>query len=199
VDVDPGRRGALSGKRAPKRGKATPKAVERDYRMWEAVELYKRGGSTEAEIAEKLGVSQKTISRDLERARAELLRKTTAGADEMRAAAYGRLEAVIREAYAGFERSKVQRLRREQATHSSPGRGKNAAALARTDARVVSEDRDGEPRWLAVIVDAIDKQAKMLDLYPRKSGDDAPGGGDASEVDPRFAGDVILIPVVEKS
>jgi transcriptional regulator with XRE-family HTH domain len=73
-------------------------------RQQQVAELHKKGWS-QAAIADRLKVTQPTVSSDLKKIRAEWLRSTVRDFDLARAQELQKIELIEREAHAGWDRS----------------------------------------------------------------------------------------------
>ncbi len=112
-------------------------------------------------IAQAVGVrSIGTIANDVEALRAkwhdQAWRTYDAHVDEMLA----RIETVETEAWAAWERSKSQ----QGTTATKIVREGNADAPSREEASDRRQDRDGDPRFLTIILECQDRRARILGL-----------------------------------
>ena len=140
---------------------------------------------TQAEIGRSMGVSQMQISLDL---RTLLERWRRAALDDtgtLVAAQRASLMEVVREAYAEWERSKVDRTEetRERVANESAGGDKSAAAKspvgARTKLRATTRTQPGlgNPAYLSVVLAALSDERLLLGLNrPTKIAPTSPDG-----------------------
>lgn len=133
--------------------------ADREERAWRL----RVAGKTEHEIASELGMSQPGVSRLLDRVEQRVLREHKTLVLRLKAREHGVLELVRREALAGYERSRRQ-AGSSTTTVSSDADGKGAGG------RLVkkTEDRDGDPAWLAVILQTHDRVAALWGLQSPK-------------------------------
>jgi transcriptional regulator with XRE-family HTH domain len=130
------------------------KADEIRCRRAEVSRLLLRGW-TQLEIAERLGVSQKTISGDAKAARAEWAEATVTSIGPVVEAELALLLEVEREAWAGWERSKEDiREHVERVTDSGP---------EHTDKRI---GRLPDPRYLQRIMEARERISVLQGVEP---------------------------------
>ncbi len=138
--------------------KRTP--IEREDDLRQIAMMYLQG-KTQAAIGALLGLSQKQISYDLADIRARWRKETTYNLDEHKAQELARLDAIERECWIAWEKSKNNRVRikRERdLTLDIP--------MSRLTREV--EKRDGNPAFLAGVMSCIQERCKLLGLYPVK-------------------------------
>lgn len=153
----------------------TPAQIE--YDRAETARLLRRGFSTH-KIAERLGRSSETTHRDAVAIRAEWAARRKHSTDEHFGRMLDALDELENEAWEAWERSKVaaERTRSESSEDDIPARGSGAKATPATTvtkrkAVVDRRHRDGDPRFLEVIMSCQERRAKLLglDAPPRKS------------------------------
>jgi hypothetical protein len=131
-------------------------------------------GQTQFVIAKEVGVNQSTVSRDLEAIRAEWRGSALRDFGERQAEELARIDKLETEAWAAWHRSKLpsevttaERVVDEENT--APAKSVVTADLpaappARTKATKRVENRDGDPRFLAVVHDCIKRRCELLGL-----------------------------------
>jgi DNA-binding CsgD family transcriptional regulator len=124
-------------------------------------------GKTEYEIAAELGMSQPGVHRLLERVEKRVIAESKQLVLRLKAREHGVLEMVRREALAGYERSK--RPRGKSVTTAVPNQPGQATSVQATKIVRESQDSDGDPAWLAVLLQTHDRMATLWGLQsPRK-------------------------------
>jgi len=133
--------------------------ADRDEQAWRL----RVAGKTEFEIAQALNMSQPGVHRLLDRVEQRVLREHKQLVLRLKAREHGVLELVRREALAGYERSRKEATS-NTTTVSSDADGKGAGG------RLVkkTEGRDGDPAWLAVILQTHDRVANLWGLQSPK-------------------------------
>ena len=152
--------------------KKTKFQKERDREQ--TADMYLRG-MRQSDIAEKLGVSQQQISRDLKTIQKQWRELTTINLDEAKQKELARIDQVEREYWTEWERSRDERTktRKEKAL---VGDGETA----RGKATIETEERLGDPRYLQGVQWCITKRCEVLGL-------NAP-----TKVDSSQTGDVLI-------
>ncbi len=107
----------------------------------------------QAAIARELGVSQATISNDLKAIRKEWMKSRLRNTDEAIMEEVKSLEVVEREAWDGWQRS-------QKPAETTRIIQKNGEKRAEKTVR----ERTGDPRFLRVVLSAIEKRHKLLGL-----------------------------------
>jgi hypothetical protein len=105
--------------------------------------------------------SHRTISRDMKIIRRWWRMKVARKYDVHIGLMAARLERVLDEAWSAWERSKLPR----ESTRSRTSKGRQGDSTA---AELKKEQRDGNPKFLELIVKTIDKLCELLDLYPAR-------------------------------
>lgn len=145
---------------------AQPEKVDDEEKATRAIELYRRGGLTQTQVARLVGVNQKTVSRYIKRAREEWLARRGAAANELIQESLQRCEAIIAEAWTGWERSLTDETSRTETTVE----GAEEVAEKQPKRKTVTvADGRGDPRFLAVIAEQNKERAKIMGLYPKQS------------------------------
>jgi hypothetical protein len=115
-------------------------------RRAEVLRLY-RLGVRQSDIARQLGLSgsagEMVVSRDLAAVRRDWKASACRDFDTEKGRLLNELDAVKKEAWAAWERSKQPSRRRK------------------------GEEREGNPRFLAVLIDTLDREAELMGLKPR--------------------------------
>lgn len=128
-------------------------------------ELYLQGW-LQVDIAQDVGIDQSTVSRDLKAIRDEWLKSTLVDFNEAKAKELARIDAVEVEAWAAYERSKGKR---EVTTQESAAVG-DGEDNARQKVQIRTEDRDGDPKWLEIVLKCSEQRRKILGIdAPTKS------------------------------
>lgn len=113
-------------------------------------------GATQADIAAALGIDRSTVSRDLAAVRAQWLAASVRDFDAQRAEELAKIDAVEREFWAAYERSKVTK----EITLTEKRDGERAS----THARVQREPRDGSAVYLDGVLRCIERRCRLLGL-----------------------------------
>lgn len=109
-------------------------------------------GMSQYEIAAKIGVSQRTVGRDLAEIGAAWLKGALVGVDAVRAVEVARMERLIAMAVAGYQRSVQDKQRTKRVTGSRKG--------DRTE--TTTEGQAGNPGFLRVIKECSERIAALL-------------------------------------
>jgi hypothetical protein len=112
-------------------------------------------GEYQSAIAVALGIDQATVSRDLAAIRAAWLASAIRDFDAARAQELAKVDAVEREYWTAWERSKLDK---EIATQEAGGDGKKKKISLR------KEGQSGNPAYLAGILTCIERRCKILGL-----------------------------------
>lgn len=130
-------------------------AAEKDRHRREIAKLYFRmDGSklTQTQIAEQLGISQATVSRDVSYLRSQWRREAKDQVKRGQGDALARYREIYGEAWRGYEESK---------TSSTETKGKEMGA----DMNVTTTNKNaGDPRFLSLALHAVDKEVDLLGL-----------------------------------
>lgn len=155
------------------RRNVTTDAVALEARRTRAIDLYLRA-MTQHEIAEELGVSQKTVSRDIERAREEWRDARKLSIDEWKERELRRIDAIERAAWAGWERSlstkRVQHQESRLGARTAPAKGQAVGDPPVTGGsiKVRQEEQAGNPAFLERVGWCVDQRCKILGLIAPK-------------------------------
>lgn len=122
-------------------------------RQERVADLYLQG-FTQKQIAVRLVVHQSTISRDLAHVRAEWKASRIRDFDELQTIEIEKIDRVEREAWAAWERSKLDLRKRSKTTGEDGG-----AVIKREVIR-----RDGDPRFLAIVERCIERRCALMGL-----------------------------------
>ncbi len=126
-------------------------------RRREAARLY-REGHTQAAIADRLGVHQGTVSKDLEAVRAEWAAAAAADVGVVKARELAKLDAMEAELWEAWRRSVGEHVKQTRTTTPGPG------DTVRVEVSEVREELAGDPRYLAQIRDCVERRCKILGL-----------------------------------
>jgi len=123
-------------------------------------------GCTQSTIAEKLGVMQATISKDIEGIRKAWHESQIRDFDAARTLQVERLRQVSREAWAGYERS-------QQPAQMATVNGDNGSGKAKRTVR----HQYGDPRFLDIVLKSIEAEDQLMGLNaPTKIAPTTPDG-----------------------
>lgn len=153
--------------RAAKREEVSPHQLYMEKRRREVEDLYLREYS-QARIAEELRdkgwdkVSQKTVSRDLERLRDEWKEARLVELSVQKERELAKIDAVERTAWSSFEQSKRVVVTTKAARSA---RGKESALMTGGTRTV---DGPGDHAFLAVVLKCIEERCKILGHYAPK-------------------------------
>lgn len=129
-------------------------------RVAEVLKLTRRG-FTQTQIARRIGITRQCVNKIL----AASVKRTAKEIDKDRAHLIAqhvdKIDESIREAYGEWERSK-QEAKKET---SKLGENEKGGTFEIVEAK---EWQCGDPRYLAVIIKALDQRAKILALFPEK-------------------------------
>jgi hypothetical protein len=152
--------------------RAEARVTERRHRV---AQLY-LGGKVQHEIATELGTSQQLISQDLRRITQAWETRMTEFLTRQKAIAAAQIEWAMREAAAGWERSKEAR----EITETEATEGEGQAARRKAKRRL--EGSVGNPAFLSAYQKGIDQMATLLGLNaPQKVAPTSPSGAEAWE------------------
>ena len=139
-----------------KRNRRSPSQIARDRRR--IADAYLRG-CLQADIAIELGLSEATISRDLQVLHGEWLKSGLIDYNRAKAQELAKVDALEREYWGAWERSKGKAIRMR-------GQKKvNGQTIVNT---TEADNRDGDSRFLAGVQWCIERRCKILGI-------DAPG------------------------
>lgn len=129
-------------------------------RIVQVLKLTNRG-FTQSEIARQIGVTKQRVNAILKAHVQRTAKEISEQRELLIAKEISKIDEVIKEAYGEWERSKLD------AEKESEELGQNEKGDTYKLAKV-KQGQCGDPRYLAVIVQAIDKRVKLLGLYPEK-------------------------------
>ena len=149
-------------------------------RRYEAHRL-RCAGWTLKEIGDRLGVSHTMVSKYLKAIRLSIHRATAAEASVHVAREFGHLDLIIKDAYDAWMKSRADRTEEEIHTaarqrQANPNEPSSPAEL-NTRRKEKRMKRDGDPRFLAIALKAIETRAKMLGLLTPDDRTRVPDGG----------------------
>lgn len=134
--------------------KRTPMQREDDLRQ--IVTLYLQG-HTQVQIGEMLGLSNQQISYDLATVRKRWQQQTVYNLDEHKARELARLDTVERAAWRGWDRSQRPGVKKNWHVTGDPE--------VATWKAIEMTRRDGDPRYLTIVMDCVHERCKILGLY----------------------------------
>lgn len=129
---------------------------EMRQRRRQAASLWLRG-VPQSHIAQQLGVSAKTIARDLQATRREWVETRVTDWEQAREIELHKLDALEREAWEAWDRSQ-----RPAETNKVSGSGTDLTEKRRGEK--ISHNRTGDPRYLDVVVRCIDRRCALLGI-----------------------------------
>lgn len=115
------------------------------------------GNPSQAQIAEKLGIDQATVSRHLKEIREEWKQSALNDMTQIIARELSKLDALEDEALVEWERSKKNF---EKTTVEKGGRGTSIVEMEKTE----EYEQTGDPRYLSVIISIQERRAKLLGM-----------------------------------
>jgi len=127
--------------------------------------LMAQGATNQFTIMAQLGMEptqQRTVARDMVIIRRWWRMRIAKKYDNHVALMVARLDRVLDEAWAAWERSKQPR---ESSRSRTSRRGQ---AMESTAAELKKEQRDGNAKFMELIIRTIDKLCELLDLFPAK-------------------------------
>jgi predicted transcriptional regulator len=143
--------------------------AQRTKDLERTAELYLRG-VRQSEIAEQMGVSQQTVSNDLQALYAEWRESALVDMDAAKSRELARIDELERTYWAEWEKSQTRR----EVTQTKKSEGKEA----RSEASVRREDRLGDPRYLAGVQWCIERRCAILGINaPTKMAHTGADGG----------------------
>jgi hypothetical protein len=141
---------------------------ERESHLEQVTEMYLRG-KFQSEIAVALKISQPQVSYDVAIIQKRWRESSLVNWDEARAKELERIDSLEREYWAAWEASKTERTKKRQ----------RKGATGAIDASIETEQRDGNPAFLAGVIACIDRRCKILGLdAPTKIAPTTPDGND---------------------
>jgi hypothetical protein len=155
----------------------TPEQVRRD--RVKIAELYAKG-TYQHVIADEISkqypftLSRSLIAKELGKIYLDWQRRADEAIGKVKARQLAAIDAVERTAWERFEASMKPAERTQQERESGEtapdSAGKKLATASKSKARVVKENRDGDPRWLDLVLKCVERRCKILGI-------DAPSRG----------------------
>lgn len=128
------------------------------------------GRKSQAWMAEQLGVSQMTISKDLKEIQKRWVESTLVNWDEEKNKCLAKLDFIEKEAIEAWERSKADEIA-TSATVTESGdedtKGKKKPPAKRVSRHSLKK-REGSDQWLRLVLSCVQERAKLFDLYVTK-------------------------------
>jgi len=127
-------------------------------------ELYIKG-VYQSVIAAELGLDQSQISRDLKAIQAEWIKNTTLDLDHFKGKEIAKIDQVERTAWEGYTRS-LEKFKSTITTGRDITEDKETGKVTASnkDQVVKVEERNGDPRFLDVVMKCIERRCKLLGL-----------------------------------
>jgi len=154
------------------------KKLEIEKRRLDVARVYSQGLHEQLEIAEKLGISQPTISRDLKVLKKRWMKEAVEDIDQAKGEVLREIQEARRVAWEGYEKSLD-----DFKSKIIKGRGLGKDSQGKTtgesiEQTIKTEDRNGDPRFLEVVMKCIDRRCKLMGLdAPDKHEHTGKGGG----------------------
>lgn len=152
--------------------RARQAVVARRKRREELAKLILRGVTDQRKLAEKLGVSASTISRDIVKLEDQWHKESVEHIDRMKARKLRELDKIKEEAWDAWDKSKGK-FHKVVKKEKKPGGPEEAGEVEVTS---TVEERVGDFRFLAIVKDCIDKEADLLGLKVTKIAPTDPSG-----------------------
>lgn len=140
--------------------------IERKERREKIVELILAGVTNKSKIARQLGVSNATITRDIQKIEEQWVRDLNRGLDHARARQVQELAKVREEAWKAWAESRDGKLK---IVTAEEGDGELSTTTT-------TETSAGDPRFLKTIIDALDKEAEIAGTKVIKVSPTSPDG-----------------------
>ena len=112
-------------------------------------------GMTTRQIAEKVGISQRTVVRDIQHLQAQWREKALEAIDQVKARELASLDIMEAEAWDAYNRSK-QDYTKKVVEDKPTGKGRSA--------RIETGSQHGDPRLFNVILSIKERRAKLLGM-----------------------------------
>lgn len=135
----------------------------------------------QTEIARRLGITQPMVNKELKWLRAEWQRDTAEDFAEAMATQIRALKHVQAKAWAGWRRSRRPAQRQTSRKRDRTPRG-GGAAVTEVATTLVKECRPGHPRFLLIVLNALDQIARLRGLYRLARAENDPAGAAAAGV-----------------
>jgi hypothetical protein len=160
------------GQMSTKRGRRSP--LKREHDRTVIAELALRGSSQRA-IAQRLGLSQSSVKRDLAVVREEWLQRRLTSRDALVAQELAFVELVQREAFEQWVRSKSEPIQKRAsksrgfaATPRKPGQKVEPSDMLLIEQQLREESRLGDPRYLETLQWCSEQRTRLLGLAAPK-------------------------------
>jgi len=166
--------------------KRTKLEIKRD--RVKIAELYIKG-VYQSIIAEDLGLDQSQISYDLKQIQKEWVKNTTLNLDDYKGKELAKIDQVERMAWEGYDRS-LRELKSKIIKSKDIAKDAKTGKISadNTDQTIKTENRNGDPRFLEIIMKCIDRRCKLMGLdEPQKHEIAGKDGGSIQISDQREA------------
>jgi len=130
----------------------------------------------QVDIAEKLGIDQATVSRDLSAVRKMWRKDASLSFDAAKAQELARIDTLENEYWRQYEASQEEFVRTMTEKNLPPVTEGGRQKEGTTKARVIKETRIGDPRYLSGIQWCIEQRCKILGIEAPKKTDMTSGG-----------------------
>lgn len=149
----------------------TSRKVELAYRRMQVADMYLRGLS-QPEIAQKVGVNQSQVSRDLKKLREEWLDRSIQAIDRRKAEELAKIDKLEMEYWDAWERSKKDSETTTIERYGSPPTSGAFGSVVPSKIKEVKkkEGRDGTAMFLAGVQWCIEQRCAIIGVYAPKSG-----------------------------
>ena len=142
--------------------KRTKAEREKDY--VKEIELYLKG-KYQHEIAEIIGVTQQQIAYDLKVIQKRWIKESKASIEQYRLRELGKIDQIEREAWEAWNESKEEFNAKITKVSKVTKDAKTGNIIPSTvDNTNKTEDRNGNPKYLEVIMKCIERRCKMLGI-----------------------------------
>lgn len=148
-------------------------AREKELQLVRVAELWARGLNTE-EIATLIERTSREIRRDIATLKARWA-ASLKDHDEIRKQQLAELGQMKREAWIAWDKSKRERIELITST-----RTRNSQVVGLTDKRLFQELPNGDPRYMGILLSAIEAQNKLLGLIVSKNANTNTDGSDVA-------------------
>lgn len=129
------------------------------------------GHKSQQWMADQLGVSQMTISKDLKEIQKRWVESTLVNWDEEKNKCLAKLDYIEKEAVEAWERSKADQVS-TSATITDSGDDPKGKDKKKPPSKRVSrhslKKREGSDQWLRLMLSCVQERAKLFDLYVTK-------------------------------
>jgi hypothetical protein len=146
--------------------------IEFEERVW----TLRQKGYTHRRIAAELAVNHGTVGRAIRRVAVRALARLDSIVAAQMLATIERLDFIVEEALLAWERSKKPKKRSSKRTAEGKGKAGEKAEASQTTHE--AQERDGDPAFLAVAMEAMDRMRRLLDMDRKPAADTGPTGSD---------------------